>query len=306
MSSGFVPGYVMLHRSGELRRRAEEAEERLSSCRMCPRRCGADRLGGKLGFCKTGARARVSSFGPHFGEEDVLVGSGGSGTIFFSSCNLLCCFCQNYEISHFPEEGREVGPEDLARIMLTLQSYGCHNINLVTPSHVVPQILHALVPAVEMGLRLPLVYNTGGYDDAGTLAMLDGVFDIYMPDFKFWEPEVAQELCGAPDYPEVAKAALKEMHLQVGSLKIGADGVAVRGVLVRHLVMPYGLSGTAGIAKFLAEELSTDTFLNVMAQYRPRGRAHTHPKLNRGVTPEEYAEALNEARRAGPLRVQAQ
>ncbi|MCX7804595.1 MAG: radical SAM protein [Planctomycetota bacterium] len=305
-SDNFVPGYVKLHRSGELTRRADEAWERLSGCRMCPRRCGADRLGGKTGVCRTGAKARVSSFGPHFGEEDVLVGTGGSGTIFFSSCNLLCCFCQNYEISHFPGEGREVGPEELARIMLTLQGYGCHNINFVTPSHVVPQILRSLIPAVEMGLRVPLVYNSSGYDEVETLRLLDGVFDIYMPDFKFWDPEVADELCGAPDYPDAAREALKEMHRQVGPLETGAEDVAYRGLLVRHLVMPDGLASTAEIAKFLAEEISPDTFVNVMAQYRPRGRAHTRQGLNRGITPEEYTEALEAVRRAGLRRAQAQ
>lgn len=296
------PTYLKLHRDGVLRERAREAVERMRQCRLCPRECGVNRLEDEQGFCQTGRRALVSSAGPHFGEESPLVGSHGSGTIFFSSCNLLCSFCQNYDISHL-REGAEVDADRLAGAMLQLAQGGCHNINLVTPSHVVPQILEALVAAAESGLSVPLVYNTGGYDSVETLRLLDGVVDIYMPDFKFWDNAWAERFCYAGDYRERAMEALQEMHRQVGDLAIDEAGVAVRGLLVRHLVMPGGVAGTQGVMQFLAREISRDTYVNVMDQYRPCWEAHKTPAINRRITVEEYDQALEAARQAGLHRL---
>ncbi|MDP3040377.1 MAG: radical SAM protein, partial [Deltaproteobacteria bacterium] len=247
-------------------------------------------------------QAVVSSYSPHFGEEDPLVGSRGSGTIFFAHCNLLCLFCQNYEISHLGE-GREVTPDHLAKIMLSLQEIGCHNINFVSPSHVVAQILAALPQAIAGGLRIPLVYNTGGYDSVETLKMLDGVFDLYMPDIKFLDGGVADRFCRAKDYPERAKAAIKEMHRQVGDLVVNQRGIAERGLLIRHLVLPGELAGTREAMGFLAKEISPHTYVNIMAQYRPCGEAHKHPPLNRRVTPAEDEEALAIAQEEGIHRL---
>jgi len=297
-----MASYIGLHEKGILIKRAERALSLLQECRMCPRACGVNRLEGELGFCRTGRRARVASFGQHFGEEDPLVGQGGSGTIFFSSCNLLCSFCQNYDISHLGE-GVELGARDIAGMMLDLKDKGCHNINFVTPSHVVPQILEALVFAADAGLDIPLVYNTGGYDAAETIRLLDGIFGIYMPDFKFWEEEPAKTFCHVPDYREVACAALKEMHAQVGDLVIDQAGIAQRGLLVRHLVMPGGLAGTEEVMRFLAREISTDTYVNVMDQYHPCYRSSDDARINRRITPTEYEEALEAARRAGIHRL---
>lgn len=249
-------------------------------------------------FCRTGRLARVNSCFPHHGEEACISGRFGSGTIFFSHCNLRCVFCQNFEIS-WAGAGRLVEPGKLAGMMVSLQERGCHNINFVTPSHVVPQILEALVPAVEHGLRLPIVYNTGGYDSVETLRLLDGVVDIYMPDLKFADPAVAGQLARAEDYPEVARRAVKEMHRQVGDLVVDATGVARRGLLVRHLVMPNDQSGTASIMRFLAKEISPDTAVNIMAQYRPEGHAGQYPSIDRPVTTAEYREAVAAARRWG-------
>lgn len=301
MSPSLEPCYLALLRSGELRRRVEQARALLSPCRLCPRECGADRLAGDTGFCRVGARARVASFGPHFGEETPLVGSGGSGTIFFSGCNLACLFCQNYDISQL-DQGREVSAEALAGFMLDLQEYGCHNINFVTPTHVVPQILEALEIAAGQGLRLPLVYNCGGYEHLDTLRLLDGIIDIYMPDAKYDDPQVGERLSAAPDYPAVNRAALREMHRQVGDLTLDEAGLAVRGLLVRHLVLPEGLAGTEGIMRFLAE-LSPDTYVNVMPQYRPCFRAAEVPALRRRITAQEYAEAVRQAQTAGLHRL---
>ncbi|MCF8062001.1 MAG: radical SAM protein, partial [Deltaproteobacteria bacterium] len=266
------PGYVALARSGELKKRAETAVARMAHCKLCPRACGVDRLNGELGFCRTGRQARVASYSAHFGEESPLVGTHGSGTIFMSSCNLLCCFCQNREISH-GNEGEDAEPDQVARVMLLLEQQGCHNINVVTPSHVVPQVLEALVVAAGRGLSIPLVYNSSGYDEVETLRLLDGVADIYMPDFKFWDGIWADRYCGAPDYPEKARAALREMHRQVGDLELDRSGIAGRGLLVRHLVMPGGIAGTRQVAEFIAKEISADTYVNVMDQYRPCGDA---------------------------------
>ncbi len=296
------PAYHAARKAGLLRSRAAEARERLSCCRLCPRNCGVNRLEGELGFCRTGRLARVASAHPHFGEEDPLVGERGSGTIFFSHCNLLCLFCQNFEISH-GGEGREVSDEELARILLAVQEMGCHNINFVSPSHVVAQILSAVAIAAEQGLDLPLVFNTGGYDRVETLALLDGIVDIYMPDFKFWDPEVARSSCQAPDYPEVARAAIREMHRQVGDLLIDEEGIARRGLIVRHLVLPEALAGTREVMRFLAREISPDTYVNLMSQYRPCGRAREVRGLERAVSVAEFRRAVEEAKAEGICRL---
>jgi len=287
------PAYLELLDSGELARRVRRAVDSLADCALCGRRCHANRLSraGPKSFCRTGRHAFVSSAFPHHGEEDCLRGYHGSGTIFFAHCNLRCVFCQNYDISH-QGHGRQVEPDELADMMLELQEIGCHNINLVTPSHVVPQILEGLLFAAERGLQLPIVYNTGCYDRVDTLRLLDGVVDIYMPDLKFWTPEVSKLLAGAEDYREVSCRAIKEMHRQVGDLIIGHRGIAQRGLLVRHLVMPGGLEETRQIMHFLAQEISTHTFVNVMAQYRPAGDALRYASINRTLAPTEYRQAL--------------
>jgi len=293
------PAYLGL--SGkELRARAEALRELASPCRLCPRECHVRRTEGERGSCQAGLRPWVSSFGPHFGEERVLVGRGGSGTIFFTSCNLHCVFCQNYEISQL-REGREIPVEELAAWMLHLQEIGCHNINFVTPTHQAPQIVEALALAREEGLKLPIVWNCGGYESVKALRLLDGIVDIYMPDFKYGDSQVAARFSEAPGYFEVARAALKEMHRQVGDLEI-RDGIAQRGLLIRHLVLPEGLAGTEKVLRFIAEELSRETFVNIMAQYYPTYKAWQYPELARRITPEEYREALEIARRLGLSR----
>jgi len=299
---GFEPAYFKLYQKRLLEARRDEALRRLRSCRLCPRGCAVNRLENEKGYCRTGFRIAVSSYSPHFGEEDPLVGSGGSGTIFFTHCNLYCVFCQNYEISHLGE-GVEVSAEKLAQMMIELQKMGCHNINFVSPSHGVAQILQALPIAVARGLRIPLVYNTGGYDSLPTLQLLDGIFDIYMPDIKFMDPAVAEKYCQAGNYPEIVKEAIREMHRQVGDLVIDAQGVAQRGLLVRHLVLPEGQAGTREAMRFLAQEISPNTYVNIMAQYRPCGQAHRHPPLNRRISDEEYEEALRIAREEGIHRL---
>ncbi len=303
-SREFEPAYLALHRTGELRERAKAAVEGLAHCLVCPRNCGVNRLEDETAVCKTGRYARVSSYFPHFGEEDCLRGWRGSGTIFFSWCNLRCVFCQNFDISQVGL-GQETPPERLAEMMLELQARGCHNINFVTPEHVVPQVLEALVIAVEGGLRLPLVYNTSAYDSLDSLHLLDGVVDIYMPDFKFWDPKLSLRYLKAKDYPEAARRAIKEMHRQVGVLKFDEHGLAKRGVLVRHLVMPGFLEETRAIMRFLAEELSPDTYVNVMAQYYPAGKvnAEKYSEINRRLTADEYLEALKIAQEVGLWRL---
>jgi putative pyruvate formate lyase activating enzyme len=289
--ASFKPAYIEAHKKGLLKKRIEASHEMLKACTLCPRVCGVDRLSGELGICQTGERAIVSSYNAHFGEESPLVGKNGSGTLFFARCNLLCIFCQNYDISH-EGEGVPFSSQELAQAMMMLQERGCHNINFVTPSHVVPQILAGLEQAIELGLRVPLVYNTSGYDRAETLRMLEGIFDIYMPDIKFWDPGVSEELCDAPDYPEIAREALKEMHRQVGDLVVNKQGIAERGLLIRHLVLPDGLAGTREIMRFLAEEISSNSYVNIMAQYRPCGQASQVSALRRSITDEEYQEAI--------------
>lgn len=295
------PSCLGLHRSGELARRAALARQHQQACDLCGHGCGIDRATGS-GVCRTGQMARLASAGPHHGEEDPLRGWRGSGTLFFGGCNLHCVYCQNHDISQRPA-GPEVGAETLAAAMLGLQAAGCHNLNLVSPSHVVAEILEALVVAVARGLRLPLVYNTGGFDSPAALALLDGVVDIYMPDVKYADPAVARRYSRAADYVRVNRAALREMHRQVGDLELDPDGLAVRGLLVRHLVLPGGLAGTAEVVRFLAEEISRNTYLNLMAQYRPAYRAREYPPLNRPLSAAEYAEALALARAAGLRRL---
>ncbi|BCW98805.1 MAG: radical SAM protein [Armatimonadota bacterium] len=294
------PAYLRLSGTGELAERARRARELQSECRLCPRGCLAARLSREMGICATLDQAVVASYGPHHGEESCLSGWRGSGTIFFSGCSLGCVFCQNHDISQ-RRSGEPVSPEELAEIMLQLQAMGCHNVNLVTPTHVVPQILEALELAAANGLRLPLVYNTSGYDSIETLQMLDGVVDIYMPDVKFLDRELASRYLNAPDYPEVVRAAVGEMHRQTGPLTCDDRGLARRGVLVRHLVMPGCLEDTKRVLRFLASEISARTYVNVMAQYRPEHRVslETFPEIARPLSPEEYQEAILTARGLG-------
>lgn len=294
--------YRQLYEAGKLRERVERALALLEDCHVCPRRCGVNRLEGEVGKCRTGRQALVSSFGPHFGEEAPLVGSSGSGTIFFTYCNLRCCFCQNYTISQLGE-GHVVGSEELAEMMLSLQRRGCHNINFVSPTHVVPQILEALEIAVKAGLCVPLVYNSGGYDSLETLNLLDGVVDIYMPDMKYSDEKTAQRFSGVEDYPEINRAAVKEMHRQAGDLQLDDHGVATQGLLVRHLVLPHGFAGTAEVCRFLSQKVSTNTYLNVMAQYHPCYKALDVPELVRPLSGEEFAEAVRIARDRGLHRL---
>jgi putative pyruvate formate lyase activating enzyme len=291
-----TPVYLNLS-VNELQERARLAHARMEACDLCARECNVNRLDGELGVCKTGTQARVSSYGPHLGEEDPLRGWKGSGTTFFARCNLHCQFCQNYDISQ-ADSGIVVTAKGLAIIMLELQASGCHNINFVSPSHVVPQILAALPLTVQAGLRIPLVYNTGGYDSLETLKLLDGVVDIYMPDMKYSDGEIAKKYSGAADYPQVNRTVVKEMHRQVEDLQTDERGLATRGLLVRHLVLPGDLAGTQQIVQFLADKISTDTYLNLMAQYRPAYNASRYPELNRRITADEYNAALRIAKEA--------
>jgi putative pyruvate formate lyase activating enzyme len=304
--SKFEPAYLKLYESGELRARVERAVESLRACEVCPRNCRVDRRANKFAVCKSGRHATVSSYGPHHGEENCLRGWRGSGTIFFAGCNLRCVFCQNFDIS-WQVRGTPTPAERLAGMMVELQDCGCHNINFVTPEHVVPQIVEALPLAIERGLRLPLVYNTSAYDSLESLRLMDGVVDIYMPDFKYWDSEMARRYSRAPDYPEVARRNLKEMHRQVGVLTFDANGLAQRGVLLRHLVMPGDIAGTREIMRWVASELSPDTYVNLMGQYFPAGKVSSreHDEINRRVLPAEYERALDEAWRAGLKRLDA-
>ncbi len=298
---GFAASYLKLTKE-ELSQKTRLVSDMLKSCVLCPRNCGVDRTSGEEGFCKTGDRPFVSSWNPHFGEERPLVGKHGSGTIFFSRCNLGCFFCQNWIISHMGE-GAAVSFEALADMMLSLQSSGCHNINLVTPTHQVPMILRSLEIAIEMGLSIPIVYNCGGYESIETLKILEGIVDIYMPDFKYFNPDIALKFSRAKDYPTVTMDAIREMHRQVGDLVMDERGVAQRGLLVRHLVMPEGLAGTEEIAKFLVDEISPDTYINIMDQYYPCYQAGKLPPLDRRITIEEYGKAVKAARDAGLTRL---
>jgi putative pyruvate formate lyase activating enzyme len=297
----FAAAYLRISRK-ELQQKIGRAEEILKDCTLCPRSCKVDRTAGESGFCRTGDRPIVSSYNPHFGEERPLVGRYGSGTIFFTNCNLGCIFCQNWSISHLGE-GDVLSFKELAEMMLILQGYGCHNINLVTPTHQVPMILRALEIAIDRGLNLPIVYNCGGYESIETLEILDGIIDIYMPDFKYADPNVAKRYSKAGDYPSVAKRAIREMHRQVGDLIVDDSGIAMRGLLVRHLVLPGGLAGTEEIVRFLAEDISPNTYTNIMNQYHPCFKAIDHPPLDRRITLEEYRMAVKAAQEAGLKRL---
>lgn len=283
------PLYLKTCQSSRLQDKIKKLYKILSCCALCPRKCKVNRLEGERGFCGAAQSVRASSAFPHFGEESCLAGKYGSGTIFFSHCNLKCAFCQNYELSHLAQ-GKDMDTAKLAEIMLQLQDTGCHNINLVTPTHFTPQILSALKTGIGLGLKLPLVYNCGGYESEEVIDILEGIIDIYMPDVKFSSSAVSQEFCGAPDYFANLKKILKKMHQQVGDLKV-IDGIAQRGLLIRHLVMPGGLAGTGEIMEFIAKEISVDTYINIMDQYRPCAEAHKFPAINRAITPEEYRQA---------------
>ena len=297
----FTPAYLQLP-PGILADKVREAEEILKECNLCPRQCEVDRTSGEKGFCKTGDKPFISSYGSHFGEERPLVGKFGSGTIFMGHCNLGCIFCQNYSISHIGE-GVEMSFEKLADVMLSLQQEGCHNINLVTPTHQMPMLLRAILVASEKGLKLPIVYNCGGYESLHALEILDGIVDIYMPDFKYMDPAMGLMYTEAEGYPEAAKTALKEMHRQVGDLLIDKRGIALRGLLVRHLVLPGGIAGTAGAVKFIAGDISKNTYINIMDQYHPCFKASDNPPLDRRITTQEYAEAIELAEKAGLTRI---
>jgi putative pyruvate formate lyase activating enzyme len=297
-----VPVYLKTYREGLLEEKIVKAQRLLESCSVCPRDCKINRIEGERGFCRAGFLPKVSSSSPHFGEEQPLVGFHGSGTIFFTHCNLGCLYCQNYSISHL-DEGEEKSIEQLSRMMVAMQSLGCHNINFVSPTHYVPQILAALPNAITLGLSVPLVYNTGGYDAVETLKLLDGVFDIYMPDFKYSTDEVAEEYSHARDYPLVAKKAIKEMFRQVGDLVLDDKGIALRGLLIRHLVLPSGLAGTQDVMRFLSQDISKNTYVNIMAQYYPCGDVPPGSPLYRRISKLEYLKAVEIAKKEGITRL---
>ncbi len=298
----FMPAYLKTHRAGLLEDKIAKAQRLLESCSVCPRDCKVNRKKGETGFCRAGFLPKVSSSSPHFGEEQPLVGIHGSGTIFLTHCNLGCLFCQNYSISHL-DEGEEISIEQLSRMMVTMQSLSCHNINFVSPTHYVPQILAALPYAIALGLSVPLVYNTGGYDSVETLELLDGIFDIYMPDFKYSTEEVAEEYSQARDYPRVAKQAIKEMFRQVGDLVLDDRGIALRGLLIRHLVLPSGLAGTQNVMQFLSQNISKNTYVNIMAQYYPCGDIPPGSPLSRRISKLEYLQAVEIAKKEGITRL---
>jgi putative pyruvate formate lyase activating enzyme len=293
---GLAPSYLRLHERGELLRRIQLLQDFLGRCRLCPRECGVDRLQGEAGYCKAGYELKVSSAFPHFGEESPLVGSGGSGTIFLAHCNLRCVFCQNDDISH-GGEGSSLTLSGMARTMVRLQEVGCHNINFVTPTHYVPQIMASLPEAIEKGLRVPIVYNCSGYESLEVIQLLEGIVDVYMPDIKTMDESHSGRLLNAPDYPEVVRRVLKEMHRQVGDLQIDSSGIAWRGLLVRHLVMPEGTAASDPVLQFIAHDLSVHSYVNIMDQYRPEYRAHEYPEISRRITQKEYADAIRIARR---------
>ncbi len=306
--SGFVPAYIKSYENDRhiFEKKVEKGLKVLESCEVCPRDCHVNRLENKTAICRTGRYAYVASAFAHFGEEDCLRGWHGSGTIFFSFCNLKCVFCQNFDIS-WEGGGKQLSPEELARVMIRLQEEGCHNINFVTPEHVVPEIIEAIPIALEMGLNLPIVYNTSSYDSMHSLDIMDGIVDIYMPDFKFWDEDLSFFYMAARDYPPVARAAIKEMHRQVGPLKFDENGLALRGVLLRHLAMPDRLASTREIFRFIVNEVSRDTYVNIMDQYRPAGRVLKKPEkykdITRRVSVEEFEEALRAAREEGLYRI---
>jgi len=295
----FEPAYLKLHRAGELRRRADALWTMLESCRLCPRECGAARLRGEKGFCHASRDVEVSAHHPHFGEERSLVGRGGSGTVFLTNCNLRCVFCINWEVSQ-GGQGRRRKVDELADMMLDLQQRGCHNVNVVTPTHYSAHVVRALDIAAGRGLRLPVVYNTCGWERLEVLKLLDGVVDIYLPDFKYWDgKKAAKYSSGAETYPEVTREAIVEMHRQVGVARPAADGLMYRGLMIRHLVMPNDVGGTKEMLAWIAASLPRDTYVNIMSQYRPMYRASGFPEIARPITREEYEEAVACARRLG-------
>lgn len=297
-----IPEYIQLYKSGELNKRVQLLKKRLQKCIICPHHCKVNRLQGEKGFCRAGTNMVIASYSPHYGEEDVLVGTGGSGTIFFSYCTMQCVFCQNCEISTHGE-GYEVSPAKLADIMLSLQDRGCHNINLVSPTHYVPQIVEAIYYAAEKGLMLPIVYNTSSYEEEDTLKLLNGIMDIYMPDIKFGDNAKAKKYTKSAQYFNIAKAAIQQMYQQVGDLKTNNRGIAYKGLLIRHLVMPDNLASTEKVIDFIAENISRDTVVNIMAQYYPAHQSYTFPELARRITRKEYAEAVQHAEKKGLRRL---
>ena len=303
MPLNLYPSYLGLRESGELEKRVEKGIQSLEKCRLCPWDCEINRLKNEKGLCKIGRFVRVASYSPHLGEESCLRGWRGSGTIFFSGCNLRCVFCQNYDISQ-NVKGVETKPLQLAKIMLELQDLGCHNINLVTPEHVVPQILEALLYAVDMGLRLPIVYNTSGFDSLESLSLMEGIVDIYMPDFKYWDEEKSKRYLKSPKYPDTARKAIKEMYRQAGDLVMDDKGLARRGVLVRHLVMPGALEDSREIMQFLSQEISPFTYVNIMNQYHPTHKvdSENYPEIDRRITAQELNQTYQYAKEAGLSR----
>ncbi|MEK7405508.1 MAG: radical SAM protein [Acidobacteriota bacterium] len=299
----FKPAYLELERTGELAKRARALWEIHRACRLCPRQCGVNRLKGDKGVCQSTSRVKVFSAHAHFGEERPLVGRWGSGAIFFSHCNLLCCFCQNWEINH-RGDGHYMSDEALGRMMVAMQDQRCHNVNLVTPTHCVPNIVQALRAAIRLGLRVPLVYNCGGYDPPEIVKLLDGIVDIYLPDYKYTDGAMsAKYSSGAADYPEVAAASIAEMHRQAGELVVDENGIALRGLMIRHLVLPNGIAGTEKFVKWVAEKLTKSTYVNIMAQYRPEHKAHQYPELSRRLSWGEHGQAVAWARQAGLTRL---
>lgn len=302
----FEPAYLKLHRTGELRKRGEALWSVMKSCRLCPRACGANRLNGAKGFCQSNSRLEISAYHPHFGEERSLVGKGGSGTIFLTNCGLRCVFCINWQISQ-GGEGERRRVEEMAAMMLELQKQGCHNINLVTPTHYSAHILLAVDIAARKGLRLPLVYNTCGWERLEILKMLDGIVDIYLPDFKYWDGKMAAKYSpGAETYPEITKSAILEMHAQVGVARPASDGLMYRGLMIRHLVMPNRVAGTKEVIAWIAKNLPKDTYLNLMSQYRPMYKAFEYREISRRITREEYGEAVRWAQEAGLTNLDVQ
>jgi putative pyruvate formate lyase activating enzyme len=294
----FEPSYLGLYESGELDERIERLYRILESCELCPRKCGVNRVEGKKGYCKSGTELNISSYGPHFGEEPEITGRNGSGTIFLTNCNLLCIYCQNYETSHLGD-GEEVSISEAAEMMLNLQSRGCHNINLVTPTHFTPQLVKAISVAAGRGLKLPVFWNCSGYENVETIRLLDGIVDIYKPDIKYSESGPAKKYSDTPDYFECCKEAVKEMYHQVGNLKVDERGIAYRGLLIRHLILPNNLAGSEKVLEFISDELSKTCYVNIMAQYRPCGRAHEYEELDRRPTSTEYLKVVDYARKLG-------
>ena len=292
----FVPSYIGLYEKGELNQRIQLLKGFLKECRLCPRDCRVNRLNGEIGYCGAPSDLMVSSAFPHFGEEPPLVGYHGSGTIFLTHCNLRCVFCQNHDISHLGR-GERITPSEMAQAILKLQRMGCHNINFVTPTHYAPQIVASLPEAIEMGLSVPIVYNCSGYESIEVIQLLDGVVDIYMPDAKYMDEKFSKQFSNAPDYPEVLKKVLKEMYRQVGDLKTHSKGIAERGLLIRHLVMPGGVASSEAVLKFIAEEISYHSYVNIMDQYRPEYQAYEYSEINRRITHKEYLEAIQMAKR---------